>query len=237
MPFETTRWSRILRAQSAGTVLRAAKEELCERYWPPLYAFLRAKGYSQEESYEALQSFFVSFLEEDFLKNVDSAKGRFRTFMLTALIRSNARERKKEGAIKRGGDIKIVSLDALEAEGTYNRIPANTHSPEALFDRQWALKTLEHALRELEIEYLDAGKGEFWNALKPALALEDELTDYAGLSELLNMTSGALRVAVHRLRARYRQEVFSVIRETVESDEEANEEFQYLLRALSPNST
>jgi RNA polymerase sigma factor (sigma-70 family) len=232
--FATTRWSMVLQAGAgSGPAARRALAELCQIYWYPLYAHSRRCGHPPHDAQDLTQAFFARLLERRALGRADPARGRFRSFMLTALNHFLADERDRARAQKRGGGGEVLSLDLAAAEARYNLEPADTAAPDRAFDRQWALALLDTVLRALETEYRDAGRTALFAALRPALAGAGESQPYEEIARRLGMSEGAVKVAVHRLRKRYRALLQGEIVQTVENPAEAAEEMRYLFQALS----
>jgi RNA polymerase sigma factor (sigma-70 family) len=232
--FTATHWSVVLAARGGSSSrARAALESLCRAYWYPLYAFVRRMGHSPHDAEDSVQGFFAVCLEKNYLAAADEAKGRFRSFLLLALKRFLARERDKSRAGKRGGGEKPIALDGLTAEARYALEPANHLSADKLFERRWALTLLEQVLSRLRDEQAAAGQAEAFEQLKEFLLAGGHGTPYAELAARLGRSEGAVKVAVHRLRQRYRELLQEEIANTVTSPEEAEEERRYLLAVLS----
>ena len=173
MAFDTTSWSTVLRARDGDSaVARAALEKLCTNYWPPLYIFLRGKGYAPELASEYTPSFFAHLLEKDCLSYVDRERGKFRTFLLVSLNRFLASEYAKQSAKKRNSGIPSISIDLLQAEERYGLEPSDPKTPETMYERQWALTVMRNALENLRREYEQAGNLARFNALKPYITVE-----------------------------------------------------------------
>ncbi|NLY00922.1 MAG: sigma-70 family RNA polymerase sigma factor [Rhodopirellula sp.] len=229
--FATTHWSMVIsaggpRAAEAGRALAV----LCENYWFPVYAFVRRAGHSAEDAQDLTQEFFVRLLDKHFLAVADRNKGRFRTFLLTAVKRFLANEYDRLQAKKRGGGQTIVSLDGLEAR--YCQEPADTLTPERIFERQWALTLLDQVLARLQAEMAADGKAALFDALKGHLT-GSQAVSYATTAAGLRMTEGAVKVAAHRLRRRYRELLREEIAQTVASPDEIEEEVRYRFTCLS----
>jgi RNA polymerase sigma-70 factor (ECF subfamily) len=232
--FTATHWSVVLAARDGdSTRARAALETLCRAYWYPLYAFVRRMGQSPHDAEDSVQSFFALCLEKNYLAAAEEAKGRFRSFLLLALKRFLAKERDRSGADKRGGGQKPIALDGLTAEERYAVEPAELMSADNLFERRWALTLLERVLSRLGDEQAAAGQEEVFHQLKEFLSAAGRGTPYAELAGRLGRSEGAVKVAVHRLRQRYRELLQEEIANTVTSPEEAEEERRYLLSVLS----
>lgn len=208
-------------------------EKLCRNYWYPLYAHVRRRGFSPEDAQDLTQEFFARLIQKNFVAEADHHKGRFRTFLLTALIHFLADEWDRLKAQKRGGGRPAIPLDGKTAETRYQLEPVDTRSPERLFARQWAVTLLERVLARLRKEFQDEGKQNLFEALNSCLTQARAAVPYSDLAPLLNMSEGALRVAVHRLRQRYRQLLRMEIAETVASPEEIEEELRHLFRMLA----
>jgi RNA polymerase sigma factor (sigma-70 family) len=232
--FVTTHWSLVLAAgRGDSTRSRAALEKLCRNYWYPLYAFVRRLGHGAHDAEDLVQSFFAVCLEKNYLGAVEQGRGRFRSFLLIALKRFLANEWDKQHAQKRGGAQIPVALDSLTAEERYALEPAEQLSADKLFDRRWALTLLERVVQRLEAEQHATGKGEQFEALKECITAVGRGTPYAELAQQLSTSEGAVKVAVHRLRARYRELLEEEIANTVASPADIDEERRELLRALS----
>lgn len=212
---------------------RAALETVCRTYWYPLYAFVRRLGHSPPDAEDLVQAFFERCFEKRYLAAADQAKGRFRSFMLLALKRFLANEWDKARSRKRGGGQIPLALDALSPEERYAQEPANHSSPDKLFERRWALTLLANVLARLGSEQAAAGRSAVFEELKGSLASGVCSAPYAEIGLRLGMNEGAVKVAVHRLRQRYRELLEDEIAQTVSSPEEVAEERRYLLAVLS----
>lgn len=231
--FATTRWSVVLHAGRHDTPnARTALEQLCRTYWYPLYTHVRRHGHASHQAEDLIQEFFARLLEKQTLGLADPKRGRFRSFMLTALDHFLADERDRARALKRGGGAETLSLDLAAAERRYDLEPADGSAPDRAFDRQWAIALLETVLHRLEQEYQHAGKTALFAALKETLTGTRESQPYGKLAAQLGMNEGAVKVAVHRLRQRYRTCLQGEIAHTVSSPEEAGEEMRHLFRTL-----
>jgi len=231
--FATTCWTQVLVAgdandPSAGVAL----ERLCGMYWFPLYAFVRREGYGADQAQDLVQGFFAHLLRRNDLSGLVRGEGKFRSFLLKALTHYLINERERDRALKRGGDRVIVSIDDEGAEDRYQREPFHEDTPEKLFERRWALALLDTAMVELEREQERAGKGGSFAHLRPFLSREPDVGEYAEISTRLELPTGALAVAVHRLRRRYRELVRAAVAETVEGPLEVEAEMRHLMAAL-----
>jgi RNA polymerase sigma factor (sigma-70 family) len=232
--FVTTHWSVVLAAGRSDTArAEAALERLCEAYWYPLYGYVRRRGYSIEDAQDLTQAFFARVLERHWLADAQQAKGRFRTFLLTAMERFLANEWDKARALKRGGGQRMVPLQLDTAETRYGVEPADTRTPEQAFEYRWALTLLEEVVKRLGAEYQARGQEELFKALKPCLVGEGSSQPYGELAAQLGMEEGAVKVAVHRLRQRYRELLRAEIANTVASAGEVEAEMRHLFHVLA----
>lgn len=233
--FVTTHWSVVLSAQSQNTPKSTeALENLCRAYWYPLYAFVRRSGKSPADAEDLTQSFFARLLEKEYLRSAAPEKGRFRTFLLVALKRFLANEWDRQHAAKRGGFAQFVPIDQEVAESRFALDAVHQVPPDVLFDRQWALTLLERTMARLQQEYVSTGRASLFDYLRNCLAKEEASLAYVEIAARLNLTEAAVKMAVHRLRARYREILQSEIAETVASQREVEEEIQHLFSAFGP---
>jgi len=232
--FPATQWTVVLAAGGTPSPESAAAlERLCSSYWYPLYAFVRRSGHSPPDAQDLTQEFFARLLEHNWIAHADRHKGRFRSFLLMAMKRFLAKEWDKVKTIKRGGQVRFVPLQLDAAETRYTREPADTRTPEQLFEKQWALTLLESVLNLLREDYARDGKGALFHSLEPCLIGSRDTQPYAALGAELGMTEGAARVAVCRLRERYRECLKAEIGHTVASAAEVDEELRHLLRVMA----
>ena len=230
--FEATRWSIVVAAGGTDSNrTQKALEHLCNAYWYPLYAFVRRQGHSPHDAQDLTQEFFARLLARNFLGNADPAKGRFRSFLLGALKHFLSDEWDRARAQKRGGGQRLISLDAESAETRYRLEPADESTAEKIYERRWALALLDQVLQRLRDEFTRDGKKHVFEELKPALT--GDKVAYAEIAEHLHIKEGAVRVAVHRMRQRYRELVRAEIGETVADPAEVDAEMQHLFAAMS----
>ena len=232
--FATTRWSVVLTAadpQSPGSA--DALGELCRTYWYPIYAFVRRQGNSHEAAQDLTQEFFARMLEKRYIDDVGPEKGKFRTFLLVCLKRFLANEWDKTRAQKRGGGRQHLSIDFEDADGRYRLEPGHEVTAQRIFERRWALTVLERTLATLAEEFKRSGKGELFEALKVYLVGEVGAPSYVEVGKRLGMSEGAVKVAVHRLRERYRAALRREIAATVEREEDVDREIADLFAALA----
>jgi RNA polymerase sigma factor (sigma-70 family) len=228
--FPPTLWTVVLHAgQDDPAQVRAALAQLCQTYWYPLYSFARRRGYSPHDAEDLTQAFFAHLLEKHGLERVDPALGRFRTFLLASLKNFLANDWNRSHARKRGGGQTIVSLEQGMGESRYQLEPSHDLTPERHFERQWAVTLLDQVLAALRQEYHAEGKGDLFEELKTVLTGQPGA--YGGMAARLRRSEGAIKVAVHRLRHRYRELVRARIAETV-GDGDVEDELQHLVAVL-----
>ncbi len=234
--FVTTHWSVVLTAgRDDSQQAHEALEQLCRTYWYPIYHFVRRQGHSTHDAQDLTQAFFARLLEKNWIASADQSRGRFRSFLLLVLKRFLAGEWHRAHAQKRAGDRWCLPLSLDAAETRYRGEPADTSTPEQAFEKQWALTLLETALGQLRGDYEKAGKQPLFEALKPCLTGGQEAQPYAELAIRLALSEGAIRVAVHRLRERYRERLKAEIARTVSAPEEVDGEMRHLFRVLARN--
>jgi len=232
--FATTQWSLVVAAQpdeASKTSARKALETLCRAYWYPLYAFVRYRGYSSDDAQDLTQAFFVRIIEAGGFAAADPERGRFRSYLLGALKHFLANEWHRLKRQKRGGELQFVEWDALDPEARYEEAPQQPADPEQLFDREWARQITSGALQALNEEMRAAGKGEQFDALKGSLSGKDG-SSRADAAERLGLSEGAVKVAVHRLRQRYRKLLREAVAETVSDEANLDDEMRYLVAVL-----
>lgn len=232
--FLTTHWSLVNAAKPdevSQTRARDALSELCRIYWYPLYAFVRSRGHSEKDAQDLTQAFFTRILETGGFATADRERGRFRSYLLGAMKHFLTNEWYKAKTRKRGGQIQFVEWDANDLEERYTESSQTSGDPENLFDREWALETISTALQTLRDEMKKAGKGEQFSALKSTLTGEDALSQKE-IAGRLGMSEGAVKVAVHRLRQRYRTLLRNIIAETVTNEADLEDEMRYLVDVL-----
>lgn len=235
--FMTTQWSLVLAAAGAeDTHGNEALANLCQVYWYPLYAYVRRQGHDAHDAQDLTQEFFVRLLERNYLGDVDRAKGKFRSFLLVALKHFLSKEWARAKTLKRGGGHRLLPLDTLSAETRYSREPVDSITPERLFEQRWALTLLDQVLARLADEHQTESKRAVFEQLQGCLAGDRNSLPYAELATRLDMTEGAVKVAVHRLRQRYRRLFREEIAQTVADPAEIDDEIGYLFSVLGQNN-
>ncbi|HEX5218661.1 MAG TPA: sigma-70 family RNA polymerase sigma factor [Verrucomicrobiae bacterium] len=231
--FVTTHWSVVLSAaRNDTTQAHDALAKLCQTYWHPLYTYVRRRGYSPEDAEDLTQGFFAALLQRKAVSTVSPDKGRFRSFLLASLNHFLSDEWDKARAEKRGAG-KVISFDTQAAETWLNQVPSKEISPEKAFELRWTITLLEQVYRTLEEEHQRQGKAGLFDVLRGTLAGPGNAAPYAELGQKLDLNEGAVKVAVHRLRQRYRELLRQAIFETVANDADVEEELRYLLRIVA----
>jgi RNA polymerase sigma-70 factor (ECF subfamily) len=238
--FPETRWSMISAVRHRAENAPRAEEALasiCRQYWYPLYAFARRQALGTEDAQDATQGFFARLIEKESLGAADKERGRLRTFLLASFKNFLADARDKQNTWRRGGRVEIVSFDAASAEGRYAAEPRDETTPERLFHRRWALMMLQRALETVEAERATAGRAEEMTVLRPFLDASGTggETNYDKAAQTLGWPVNTTRVAVHRLRQRYRRVLQDQVAATLEDENPAliEEEMRALLAALA----
>ncbi len=232
--FVTTHWSVVLSAgEKDSPQWSAALEKLCRSYWYPLYAYVRRRGHSPEDAQDLTQEFFARLLARNWIGRADPHKGRFRTFLLTAMSHFLADEWDRLKSQKRGGGRRTLPLDVATAETRFQLEPADPVTPEKTYERRWAQTVLETVFEQLRQAYAAEGKAALFAELKGSLTQARAAVPFAELAARLRVSEGSLRMAVHRLRHRYRELLRAEIAHTVAGPGEVEEELRHLFRALS----
>jgi len=232
--FVTTRWSVVLAAgDQAGSHCAESLQTLCETYWYPLYAYARQHGHQAQDAEDLTQAFLAKLIERNLAQVADRARGRFRSFLLTSFKHFIADQRDRARTQKRGGQARVFSLDLSDAETRYQREPGHDTTAEDIFERRWALTVLDTVFARLRERYAADGKSGLFDQLKPCLTQAGSAIAYADLSVQLSLSEGALRVAVHRLRQRYRDLLRAEIEHTVADPSYVEDEIRHLFQALA----
>jgi len=231
--FAATPWTDVALAQEGvSAASRAALERLCQLYWYPVYAHIRQNGHSPHDAEDLTQEFFSLLIEKDYLGAADRRRGRFRSFLLVAVNRFLVNAYHRDHTLKRGGGQVILSIDQPAAERWLESETATGLSPDQSFDRRWAQTVLDHTLVRLRADYAGRGKAELFEVLREFAADETEHRDYTEAAARLGLTPGAVAVAVHRLRHRYRELLLAEIQSTVANPEHVEAELRHLVSAL-----
>ncbi|MHB1562014.1 MAG: RNA polymerase sigma factor [Isosphaeraceae bacterium] len=231
--FPTTQWSRVVTAASRdASEASEALASLCQAYWYPIYAYIRHRGHTPEQSQDLTQDFFAYILERGLIATADPARGRFRAFLRTVCARQLADRRDRDNAAKRGGGRSPLPIDPGDAESRYAREPAHELTAERIFDRTWALTLLARVVERLRREYDDAGRSERFEEFLAVLSRDPASDSYAEIARRLGTTEGNVRVAVHRLRRRYGLLLREEIAATVGDEGQIDDEIRALFSAV-----
>jgi RNA polymerase sigma-70 factor (ECF subfamily) len=232
--FNTTQWTVIGSAGSEeSTAAVAALEHLCTAYWSPVYAFARCTGSNAEDALDLTQGFFERLIAGKQFVQADKARGRFRSFLLVSFKNYVSNQRAKANAVRRGGRVTFVPIDQSSAESSFRIEPVDRSSPDRAFDRQWALTLLDAVMDDLRAFYLKRGDVTLFETLQPCLATGRDRHSYAELGENLQMSEGTVKVAVHRMRKRYRGLLRKKVMLTVDSSKAVEIELRHLFQALA----
>jgi RNA polymerase sigma-70 factor (ECF subfamily) len=231
--FPTTRWTLIQVVQNGpGDDAARAMEAICQRYWYPIYAYLRRKGHSPHDAEDFTQSFFAELITEDALQAVRRERGTLRSYMLGVLQRILADHARFHRAQKRGSGRAPVSLDELEAEARYAREPQDTHDPEWLFARAWAEEVFAGVREKLREAFAAAGRGEVFEVLLPFLTCDAPAPSQRELAQKLGASENAAGLLVFRLRQSFREVLREEIAATVLTAEEIPAELAWFQKML-----
>ena len=233
--FHTTRWTLVSRARGDAPEARAALGDLCEAYWTPVFRFLKREGRSDDESQELAQAFFARLLGGSGVDQADPGKGRFRSYLLGALKHFLAERRRNEERQKRGGGVRVESIESGGTETSPGLPIPDPSGPisDAFFDRAWALEVMDRALAVVEASFEQSGKATQFEVLKPWLIGDTENLSQADAASELETSTGAVKVAIHRLRKEFRHAVKGEIEQTVADPADTAEEIRYLIEVLS----
>lgn len=233
--FPTTSWTLVIAAGRAGEASsNAALIAMCERYWYPLYAFLRRKGYDAEQAEDLVQGFLLKVIENRYLQAADQDRGRFRSFLIAALQHFVSDQHDRDRAVKRGGRAQLISIDVEKGEQQFRAVSAvpDPHTPESLYEAEWAATLLDRVMDTLRQEWVTAGKARHFERLKPFLSGTANAS-YREAATQLGMSEANVKVTVHRLRKRFGQLLREEISITVAHPDQVEEELRFLLGAAS----
>ena len=232
--FVTTRWTQVLSAGRKSSLHSdRALAELCQTYWYPLYAYVRRQGRTKEDAEDLTQAFFERFLARNYLEGLAAERGRFRAFLLASLKHFLANEWDRSQRQKRGGGAEHLSLDWQGADDRYHLDPPDHVTPDRVYDRAWALALLERVVERLRDECGREGRAQLFEQARGFLMVGQAAIPYAEAARALGWEEGAVRVAVHRLRKRYRELLRDEIGQTLCDPGQVEEEMGALLAALS----
>lgn len=233
-PFPTTQWSLIMRAASDDPVDRdKALAEIYTLYWPPVYAFIRSRGYPPHDAEDLTQGLFAELLQRNDFAKTDSAHGRLRSYLLTSAKNHVNSEHRREHRQKRGGDAILFSIDAATAEHRC-LIPemVDDKTPDQIFDQQWAITVMEELVQQLRARYAEKQQSDLFTALLPFIQAGGSPTSQREIANQLNMSEQAVRVAVHRLRQRYAEQLRLIVKATLGAGESVDDEIAHLMNSF-----
>jgi RNA polymerase sigma-70 factor (ECF subfamily) len=231
--FPSSHWSVIVRARDASPEeARIALEDLCRRYWYPLYAYVRRQVGTHHEAEDVTQGFFAHLLQKDVIAEADPARGRFRAFLLSCCKNYLSKHRRATGAEKNGGHLQKLPLDFENADGRYAREPADLGDAEQLYLRRWALTVLDESFALLEAEYEADGRGELFRHLRPTLTRGEDAQSCAAIGLAVQLSEAAVRKAAQRMRGRFRDVLRRRIGDTVDGPEAVDDELRDLFAAV-----
>lgn len=231
--FPTTHWTLVTRVREGGEIRRAALEELCGLYWYPIYVFLRRRGFAQHDAEDLTQGFFVKLLGDETFDAAQAEKGRLRTFLLSALERHLADQKRRQSALKRGAGWQIIAFEELDAERRYNLEPLDHRDPEWLFTRAWTHLLLESVRQKMREAFSETGRAGVFEALLPFLIMEDAPPSYRDVAEKLDSSETAVRLLVFRMRSRFRELLREEVARTVNAPEDVEGELEWIKSMLA----
>ena len=236
-PFPTTRWSQVMVAGQDHSAANLALNDLCRKYWRPIYAFARHRGLAPHDAEDITQGYFARLLERDYIQRANQERGRFRAFLIHDFKFFLSNQHGRQQAEKRGGQASFIALDVAWAESRHEPVdPANVDA-NAYFDRQWALEIVRHAKAEVAADYQEQGKQTLFDALQSGLVSSPDAATYAAWERKLGMSANALKTALSRLRERFRAALEAQILETVAGEDELKAEMRHLRQALSQSQS
>ncbi|MAG54660.1 MAG: RNA polymerase subunit sigma-24 [Planctomycetes bacterium] len=231
--FATTRWSLVLAAQGAPTdTARQALADLCHTYWYPLYAYVRRSGHDVADAEDLVQGFFAAFLGAGHVRGVEPGRGRFRSFLLGAFRNHLAHERERAQAQKRGGGRPVIALDVMDAERRLQLEPADSETPERAFERAFCRTLLATARHRLRDEYADRDRAEVYDALAGQLGGPGSRLPHCETAERLQISEVAVKVALHRLRCRFKEVLREEVAATLDEGADVTAELRALMAVL-----
>ena len=229
--FRSTRWSQVAAVRlGADEERRIALSDLCQRYWPAVFAYIRCRGYREVDAQDMTQAFFADVLSRDRIAHADQARGSFRSFLKTLVRNFLVDDHRAAAALKRGGEHRLISMEPSIVE---TMLVAETDAnPETRFERAWATEVLRSVLQELEREHQDKGRGDVWEAIRPFLTPGAQVPPYESLQSRTGLSVTALKVAVHRARERFREVLRRTVADTLPDEQDVDGEIVALMRAL-----
>ncbi|MBC7966864.1 MAG: sigma-70 family RNA polymerase sigma factor [Fuerstia sp.] len=230
--FETTNWSVI--NQLGGPDAELALAALCEQYWFPLYAYARSRVRDVHQAQDLTQGFFAHMLAKNSLRQAAPDRGRFRSFLLTAMKNFMTNDHIRENALQRGGGRTLISLDFEDGERHFGKAAVNNMSADRIYERSWTLTLLGRVMDQLRAEFEQSGTVDRFDVLQPALSSTAGEFSYETIAGTLEMSETAARQAASRLRKRYRELLKSEVSRTLEDSADVDDEIQRMFQSLEP---
>lgn len=232
--FDTTCWGQVAQAGNQFHPNQAgALEELCRTYWHPIYFFIRRQGHGEDDAKDHTQNFLHQVISGSMLANANPEESKFRTYLLRCCTNYLHNQRDMAMAQKRGGGAVHIPIDFDDAEDRYQQEIADQHTPEQVYDQDWAFTLVNRAMDQLSTEYHEKGEGAVFVALQPALLEPDNLPSYKTLAEALQLTEENVQVKVFRLREKFRKLLQNEVRRTLNEGDDLNEEIRYLMSQIA----
>ena len=222
----------VLRTRQDSAEATRALNDLCRRYWYPIYAYLRCRGYERADAQDLTQGFFLKAINNNLLATADEEKGRLRSYLLGSLNRHIADHHRHEGAEKRGGRAIVLPLECENAEEKFSHEPVEHRDPESLYLTSWALSLLDRVRDKVRKHFQRTGRAAVFNKLQSFIETDEAQTPYAELAAEMQTSETALRLQVFRLRKRFARELREEVAQTVQTPEELEEELSWLSRVL-----
>jgi RNA polymerase sigma factor (sigma-70 family) len=233
--FPETQWTLVQRAQSSDPTdeMRRALEDICKRYWLPIYAFIRRSGQQGADAEELTQEFIVRLIDGEYLSRADRLRGKLRTFLLACLKHFLADHRRADQRLKRGGRHEHVSIDHAMAENAYGVEPVDEMTPDVLFERRWAMSLMDQVIEKMAAQMEDAGNKQLFYAAVPFAQKGVPPISREEAAAQLGMSPEAVKMAVSRLRQRFREQLRLAVAETLGPDDDLEAEMQHLRSILA----
>lgn len=227
-----TPWTQLIRSRGGDTVAQEALGQIVGLYWRPIHVCVQKRGFDEHDAEDITQEFLSNIVQKGHFDRIDPSKGKLRTYLLTALNHHLANVWRDRKTQRRGSGAAHVSLDAEPEEDSAPLLIPDLRTPDDEFDREWALTLLDNVMKELHQDYAAQGKGEVFEVISPALSMGDGQTDATAMGERLGMNAGAVRVALHRMKLRYRNLLYRQVAATVESEDQVEGEIRSMISML-----
>jgi RNA polymerase sigma factor (sigma-70 family) len=234
--FPTTRWSLIVNSTAEDVnQVHKALGELCRAYWYPVYSFIRARGAAADEAQDLTQEFFLHLINKGIIASANPNLGRFRSYLAGCLKHFIADQADRSRARKRGGGTIVLDLDLATAEHRYSQDLEYRETPERIFERHWATAVVTQTCDQLRDSLAREGREPLFTCLERFLPGNPEPSSYATAASELGMSEGAIKVAIHRLRRRFKDLLRANVTHTLADPRDVDDEIRFLLTSLSPS--